>query len=239
MKPIKSIKLLHLYPDRMNIYGDYGNIITLQKRMKWRGIKHDYIPHYTGDKLKGDYDLIFMGGGQDKGQIYAAQDLLHHKSLLHDHYRRNVPILTICGGYQLFGNYFITSTGEQIPGIEVFNVVTKATEVRMIGNIVIDSPVFGELVGFENHSGNTELLEGAKPLGIVKKGFGNNNDDKQEGFFVNNAIGTYLHGSFLPKNPKVADFLIQKAIALQTSTYQLSELDDWLENAAAAAAKKR
>lgn len=236
---MKPIRLLHLYPDRMNIYGDYGNIIALQQRMDWRSIEFDYIPHFTGDKLKGEYDLIFMGGGQDKGQVFAAQDLLHHKSLLHDHFRRNVPILTICGGYQLFGNYFITSTGEEIPGIEIFNVVTKATNTRMIGNIVVDSPIFGDLIGFENHSGNTELLEGVNPLGTVKKGYGNNNHDKLEGVFINNAIGTYLHGSFLPKNPLVADYLIQKAVALQSPAYQLTELDNWLENSAAKSAMKR
>ncbi len=236
---MKPIKILHLYPDRMNIYGDFGNIITLQKRMEWRGIKYEYHKHLIDDNLKDDFDIIFIGGGQDKGQTYAAQDLQKHRKIIHDHFNRKVPMLAICGGYQLFGKYFVTSNQEDIPGIGIFNAITKATEFRMIGNIVINSDKFGEMVGFENHSGNTELLAGEKPLGLVTKGFGNNKVSKEEGIFSNNAIGTYLHGSFLPKNPVVADYIIEQAVRLSNSDYRLSRLDDWLENIAARVAQKR
>lgn len=235
---MKPLKILHLYPDRMNIYGDFGNIISLQQRMTWRGIQYQYVTCSVDEALKGKYDIIFMGGGQDKGQIAVAQDLQLKAHVLHEHMQANVPILVICGAYQLFGQYFITAEAEEIPGISLFNVVTKATEFRMIGNITLDSEMFGELVGFENHSGETELLEGVVPLGRVLKGYGNTHNSQYEGAMMNNAIGTYLHGSFLPKNPQVADYIIEQAARLHDKSFELKPLDDWLENSAAAVAKK-
>ncbi len=236
---MRPIKILHLYPDRMNIYGDFGNIICLQKRMEWRSILFEYHTRSIGEEINETYDIIFMGGGQDKGQLAVAQDLQLKSRVLHDHMKRDVPILAICGAYQLFGKYFITAEGEEIPGIGLFNAVTKATKHRMIGNITIQSEVFGKLVGFENHSGETELLEGVTALGKVIKGYGNAFDSKKEGILQGNAIGTYLHGSFLPKNPRVADFIIEKAIALQVPEFGLKPIDDWLENEAARIAQKR
>ena len=236
---MKPIKILHLYPDRMNIYGDFGNIICLTQRMKARGIKSQYFSRSIGEEIDQDFDIVFMGGGQDKGQASIAQDLQLKSRALHEHHMRNVPILTICGAYQLFGKYFITAEGEELPGIGIFNAVTKATDFRMIGNLVIKSEVFGELVGFENHSGVTELLEGSNPLGSVIKGFGNSKDSKAEGILQGNAIGTYMHGSFLPKNPTVADFIIEQAVRLSRPEYSIDELDDWLENEASKIAKNR
>ena len=236
---MKPLKILHLYPDRMNIYGDFGNIICLTQRMKARGIKSQYFSRSIGEEIDQDFDIVFMGGGQDKGQASIAQDLQLKSRALHEHHMRNVPMLTICGAYQLFGKYFITAEGEELPGIGIFNAVTKATDFRMIGSIVIKSDVFGELVGFENHSGVTELLEGSNPLGSVIKGFGNSKDSKTEGILQGSAIGTYLHGSFLPKNPTVADFIIEQAVRLSQPEYSIGELDDWLENEASKIAKNR
>jgi len=235
---MRPIRLLHLYPDRMNIYGDFGNIIALSQRMEWRDIAFEYHTHMTGDRLTGEYDMIFMGGGQDNGQAYVAQDLQLQSRLIHDHFRANKPILVICGGYQLFGHYFITSEGVELPGIRVFNIATRATDFRMIGNIVLRSEKFGEMVGFENHSGATQLLAGEQPLGKVEKGYGNNQTDKTEGVFSASAIGTYLHGSFLPKNPEVADYLIETALQTIEPKFSLLALDDWLEQKANANAKK-
>jgi len=236
---MKPLKILHLYPDRMNIYGDFGNIICLKHRMQARSIKSQYFSRTVDEEIDQDFDIIFMGGGQDKGQASIAQDLQLKSRTLHEHFMRNVPILTICGAYQLFGKYFITAEGEELPGIGIFNAVTKATDFRMIGNIVLQSETFGELVGFENHSGSTELLEGSQPLGQVSKGFGNSKDCKTEGILQGNAIGTYLHGSFLPKNPAVADFIIEQAVRLSQPNYKISELDDWLENKANKIAQTR
>lgn len=236
---MKPIKILHLYPDRMSIYGDYGNIIALTKRMEWRNIKYDYTAMSVGESIDKDFDVIFMGGGQDRGQEYVAQDLQLKSAKIHEHFNLNKPILTICGGYQLLGRYFVTSEAVELPGIGIFDVVTKSTNIRMIGNILIESDQFGELIGFENHSGATELRGSEKPLGRVLRGFGNNSASKQEGVFSKNAIGTYLHGPFLPKNPRVTDFIIQQAVRFYISEYSLSPLNNELEIRAFEVAKNR
>ncbi|MCX6806392.1 MAG: glutamine amidotransferase [Candidatus Saccharibacteria bacterium] len=229
---MKAIKIAHLYPERMSIYGDFGNVLVLSQRMNWRGIKNEVVSIEVGDKLPKDIDMIFIGGGQDKGQVVVAEDLMAKSSQIKDFAESGGPLLSVCGGYQLLGEYFISSDYGQIQGIGLFNVISKATETRMIGNILVQSEKFGQLVGFENHSGATEFIGRAQPLGVVKKGFGNNPDDKLEGVIYKNAIGTYLHGSFLPKNPKVADWLIRQAIKYSGQNIKLKELNDELENSA-------
>ncbi len=229
---MKAIKIAHLYPERMSIYGDFGNVLVLSQRMNWRGIKNEVVSIEVGDKLPKDIDMIFIGGGQDKGQVVVAEDLMAKSSQIKDFAESGGPLLSVCGGYQLLGEYFISSDYGQIQGIGLFNVISKATETRMIGNILAQSEKFGQLVGFENHSGATEFIGRAQPLGVVKKGFGNNPDDKLEGVIYKNAIGTYLHGSFLPKNPKVADWLIRQAIKYSGQNIKLKELNDELENSA-------
>ena len=229
---MKAIKIAHLYPERMSIYGDFGNVLVLSQRMNWRGIKNEVVSIEVGDKLPKDIDMIFIGGGQDKGQVVVAEDLMAKSSQIKDFAESGGPLLSVCGGYQLLGEYFISSDYGQIQGIGLFNVISKATETRMIGNILVQSEKFGQLVGFENHSGATEFIGRAQPLGVVKKGFGNNPDDKLEGVIYKNAIGTYLHGSFLPKNPKVADWLIRQAIKYSGQNIKLKELNDELENRA-------
>jgi CobQ-like glutamine amidotransferase family enzyme len=236
---MKKIKIAHLYPERMSIYGDFGNVIALSQRMNWRDIKNDIVEVEVGEKLPDDIDLIFIGGGQDKGQVIVSEDLIKKGQQIREFVEAGGPLLSVCGGYQLLGEYFISNDYGQLEGISLFNVISKATQTRMIGNIVVQSEKFGQLVGFENHSGATEFIGRANPLGRVKKGFGNNPNDKLEGVIYKNAIGTYLHGSFLPKNPKVADWLIQQAMRKAGINVGLSELNDELENEARKIAAKR
>lgn len=236
---MKTIKIVHLYPERMNIYGDYGNIIALSKRLSWREIKNEVINVDVGDSIPKDAGIIFIGGGQDKGQVVVAEDLPKKQHQIHDFVESGGPLLAICGGYQLLGEYFISNDYGELPGIKVFNVITKATDVRMIGNIVIESEQFGELVGFENHSGATEFVGRAQALGRVKKGFGNNPNDKLEGIIYKHAVGSYMHGSFLPKNPIVCDWLLSKALERLGQQNELVELDDSIEEKAHRLAAKR
>lgn len=236
---MSMVRIAHLYPERMSIYGDYGNIIALTQRMNWRGIKNEVVRVEVGDKIPPDTDLIFIGGGQDKGQVIVAEDLQKKARQIKDLVESGVPLLSVCGGYQLLGEYFISSDYGELAGIGLFNIVTKATQKRMIGNIVVRSEMFGELIGFENHSGATEFVGRAHPLGKVKKGYGNNPRDKHEGAIYKNAIGTYMHGSFLPKNPLVCDWLIQRALSLGGETIGLKDIDDSIEILARKNAVKR
>lgn len=234
-----KIRILHLYPKLMNIYGDIGNVIALKKRAGWRGIEAEVVNIDIKDKLEvKNGDILFIGGGQDRGQIVVSRDLKSKAQIIKEAIENGTPALTICGGYQLFGAYFLTQDGQKLTGIEVFKAYTKASSKRMIGNVVVESARFGKLIGFENHSGQTMLEASAEALGRVSKGFGNNQFDHREGIIYKNAIGTYLHGSFLPKNPAVADFLISRALISQGLLGKLQPLDDALENQARQVAEK-
>ncbi len=232
----------YLYGDLMNIYGDTGNIIALKRRAEWRDIEVEVKNISVGNKLKkGDADIFFFGGGQDQQQELVAKDLTLSKGkIIKQEVERGVPLLAICGGYQLLGQYYKPHKGHKLPGIGLFPAYTVASHDRMIGNIVINSQ-FGKLVGFENHSGKTYLRKEAKPLGRVISGYGNNGEeDKTEGCIYKNAIGCYMHGSLLPKNPALADWLLQKALEVKYGKeIELKPLDDSLENKAHQSAGKR
>jgi CobQ-like glutamine amidotransferase family enzyme len=205
---VKSITIAHLYPREMNIYGDMGNIRTFLKRLEWRGLHGEVMNVEPGsDADLAQADLVFGGGGQDSGQLLVADDLLKRGPQLRALADDGVPMLMICGLYQLFGKGFITADGTSIPGIGVFHATTTGGSIRMIGNIAVDSP-FGLLAGFENHSGQTVLGATQRALGKVIKGYGNNPTSGYEGAMVRNAIGTYMHGPLLPKNPGLADHLL-------------------------------
>jgi CobQ-like glutamine amidotransferase family enzyme len=223
-----------LYPDLMNIYGDRGNILTLLQRARWRGLDARVVELGKGvHQGIADVDVFFFGGGQDKEQALVYDDLLETKAVpLAEAVHQGAAVLAVCGGYQLFGHYYQTAEGERLPGIGMLDVRTEAGGVRCIGDVVIDpNPGLGldppSLVGFENHSGRTFLGEGARPLGRVLRGRGNNGEDGTEGAVSGNLFGTYLHGSLLPKNPHLADLIVERALGRR-----LAPLDSSLELAA-------
>jgi lipid II isoglutaminyl synthase (glutamine-hydrolysing) len=224
-KPLFTLTLGHLYPAQLNLYGDRGNIITLQRRCMMRGIALRVVQLGIGDALAPDeYDLLFIGGGQDREQAPVAQDIFEMKGIgLWAAVEDDMPVLAVCGGYQLLAHYYRPASGPDMRGLGIFDAWTihKGAHVaRCIGDIAIEWNG-STLVGFENHGGRT-YLGTAKPLGKVLKGHGNNSEDRSEGAIYRNAFGTYLHGSLLPKNPHFADHLL--ALALQRS-YGLSEDD--------------
>lgn len=234
-----NLTIGYLYGDLMNIYGDIGNIIALEKRCQWRGIEVKVKNISVGDKLKkGDCDIFFFGGGQDQSQVMVSEDLVKGDKgeVIRNEVERGVPLLSICGGYQLLGEYYQPQNGPKLAGLGLFPVYTKASHERMIGNVVIKlNTDFTDslIVGFENHSGKTYLKSGGKALGKVTRGFGNNGEDKTEGCTYKNAIGCYMHGSLLPKNPQLADWLIEKALEIKFGKeIKLEPLDDALENLA-------
>ncbi len=214
----KLIKIAHLYPTELNLYGDSGNILCLKKRLEWRGLEARIIPVNCGDALP-DFDLLFIGGGQDREMRLLARDIRKKGDALRFAVQSKKVIFAICGGFQLLGKYYETADGELIKLSGALPFYTVGGARRMIGNTVFDTP-FGITVGFENHSGRT-YLDGLTPLGKIINGFGNNGEDKTEGLLFNNTFGTYAHGPVLPKNPELADELLSRAAGLK-----LDALDD-------------
>jgi CobQ-like glutamine amidotransferase family enzyme len=222
----KKVTILQLYPSEMNVYGDFGNVLCLKKRLEWLDYEVKLLEHHPGRSFPKNVDIIVGGGGQDSGQLTIKDDLLKIGPMLHTLADDGVPMLMICGLYQLFGRFFKTRDGTTIPGIGIFGAETYGGDKRLIGNIVTKSEQFGDIIGYENHSGLTYLDPHQEPLGDVIKGVGNNTKDHNEGAVYNNVIGTYLHGSLLPKNPQLADFLINAAVKnnSELANHQLSEI---------------
>lgn len=212
-----ELRIAHLYPDQLNMYGDRGNILALARRCQWRGLGVQIATLALGEAVDPEaYDLFFMGGGQDAQQVTVCEDLLNRKAAgLKEAADRGAVFLTICGGYQLLGHYYKPHQGEELRGLSLIDAYTVAGNRRMIGNVSLRRPDGTTVVGFENHSGLTYLGEGVSPLGQVLEGYGNNGEDGQEGAVSGNLYGTYLHGSLLPKNPQLADTLIQAALSVR------------------------
>lgn len=232
------IHLVHLYPREMNIYGDTGNLLVLQKRMQWRGIEVKTSFVGVGGKIPEDVDIILGGGGQDAGQLKVEADLQAKAADLKNFAEKGVVMLMVCGMYQMFCRQFITNESKTIKGIGIFAGETKAGSKRVIGNFYIKTQ-FGELIGYENHSGKTYLDNSSQALGRVVRGGGNNSQDKLEGAVYKNVFGTYMHGPILAKNPNFADELIARAIKSKELNLDLMPLDDQLELTSKKIAKKR
>ncbi len=223
----------------MNIYGDWGNVLTVKRRAEWHGYSVKLIEYNPGDTFPESVDIVIGGGGQDSGQSVIQADLQSIAPRLTKLAKDGTPMLVICGLYQLFGNFFKTRDGITIPGIGIFNIETHGGPERLIGNIVTESEQFGQIVGYENHSGLTYLGKDVQPFGVVRKGAGNNGQDNYEGARVHNVIGSYLHGSLLPKNPAIADWLIEQACMRRFGAFEPSVINDTLADQARKIALER
>jgi CobQ-like glutamine amidotransferase family enzyme len=213
-----KLVLGHLYPDYLNIYADRGNMAVLERRAAWRGIELDYRVISVGDPVRpGEHDLLYVGGGQDREQALIAPDLAAKGQQIAEAVAGGAALLAVCGGYQLLGRFYRDRSGAELPGIGLFPLHTVAGERRMIGDVLLECELepgtTRTLAGFENHAGRTFLEDGARPLGRVVAGFGNNGEDGFEGCRLERAIGTYLHGPLLPRNSWLADWLLGEALA--------------------------
>lgn len=239
-----KINICHLYPDLLDLYGDRGNILALAARCRWRGLEAVVERASLGDELNfRAMDILFIGGGSDREQGLLVEDLMKRRDELKTAVADGLVVLAICGGFQLLGEYYQMGGGEKIPGLGIIDVFTVAGAKRLIGNVAVElNPGVMELgqqgknqislrtlVGFENHSGKTYLGQGVSPLGRVLSGHGNNGEDLSEGVRWRNIFGTYLHGPLLPKNPHLADLLLELACERRGYALPLPVLDDKLE----------
>ena len=229
-----KIIVAHMYPELLNIYADRGNISVLQRRASWRGIELIVHPITKGNPLPVDTNLVYIGGGQDRDQFLVADDIMQRAEELDAFVESNGTVLAVCGGYQLLGRLYCDTNGKKLLGAGIFPVNTVAEETRLIGNVLLrcsfDNEEIQSVSGFENHAGRTHLDIDAKPFGKVIYGFGNTGKSGYEGCRRKNAIGTYLHGPLLPRNPWLADWLLKKALEHGLGAESdLSPLDDSLE----------
>ena len=216
-----KIRVGHLYPDYLNIYADRGNIAVLTRRAAWRGIELEVEAISTGDHVRpGDFDLYYVGGGQDREQALIAPDMAAKGPALAEAVAGGAAVLAVCGGYQLLGGFYRDRDGTELPGAGLLPLHTMAGSRRMIGDVLLECElergVRRTLAGFENHAGRTYLEDGAKPLGRVIAGFGNDGDSGYEGCRAGRVVGTYLHGPLLPRNPWFADWVLAQSIAHRT-----------------------
>ena len=229
-----ELKICHMYPDVLNLYGDGGNVICMRQRLQWRGIEASVTRLPIGANLPlSGFDLVFIGGGQDFEQQVLLEDLHRGKDReIKAAIEDGLPFLTICGGYQMLGSYYETYDGQRCDFIGALDLYTVGAVQRMIGNYKFqceESAGGSIVVGFENHSGKTWLGSGVEPLGKVLSGFGNNGKDGTEGAHYKNVFGTYSHGPLLPKNPAFCDHLLQTALERKYGKVELMPLDDRAE----------
>ena len=231
-----ELKILHIYHDVLNMYGDRGNILCMEKRLQWRGIDVVTAGCGLGEKVNAaDYDIFMIGGSHDFDTDSIRSDLAEHKTkeiiaAIED----GKTFLAVDGGYQMLGHYFETPEGEKHEYVGALDLYTVGGKTRNTGNYIFtfDEIPGLQVVGFENHAAKTYLGEGVKPMGTVVTGFGNNGSDGTEGARYKNVFASYGHGSLLPKNPKLCDFILASALERKYGKAELEPLDDSLENAA-------
>ena len=232
-----------MYHDLMDLYGDKGNIETLRYRASKRGI-NVVVDTCTLQEERNieDYDIFFLGGGADKEQTLIYKDLLARKESILKAKESGTAFLLICGGYQLFGQYYLDQDGQKIDGLGIYDYYTESSDRdhRCIGNIVVKTNIHDKevtVVGFENHGGQTKAV--SNPFGKVLVGHGNTYKGEYEGYMDAQTIATYMHGPLLPKNPAIADEVILRGLNRRYAVDQLEPLQDILENAAHDAMLKR
>ena len=229
----RSLTLVHLYPELLNLYGDSGNVLVLERRCAWRGIACEVREVHVGERPSfADADLAVIGGGSDREQRIVCESLLEVGGELRSFVEDGGALLAVCGGYQLLGEYYMMGE-ERVEGLSLVDLRTDRGEPRLIGNVVLESRVADQpIVGYENHGGRTTLGPGVEPLGRVVYGKGNDGTSGREGCLYRNVLGTYVHGPLLPKNPGVADWLLSRALERRCGDGSLEPLDDAEELAA-------
>ena len=226
----RSLRIVHLFPELLNLYGDSGNILVLRRRLAWRGLAADVAEVHVGERPSfADADIVFIGGGSDREQRIVCESLLAEQAELSSFVEDGGVLAAVCGGYQLLGHSYLMGD-EKIEGLSLVDLYTDRGEPRLIGNVVVESRICDHpIVGYENHGGRTHLGEGVEPLGRVTYGHGNDGVTGQEGCLYKNVLGTYVHGPLLPKNPGVADYLLSRALERRYGNGELEPLDDAAE----------
>lgn len=233
MANVQGLRIAHLYPELLNLYGDSGNMLVLRKRLEWRHMACRVDEVHVGQRpALANADIVFVGGGSDREQRIVCESLQAARSELAAFVEDGGVLVAVCGGYQLLGHSYVMGS-EEVEGLSLVDLYTTRGSPRLVGNVVVQSRISPQpIVGYENHGGRTYLGSGVEPLGRVLGGFGNNGQSGEEGCLYKNVVGTYVHGPLLPKNPGVADWILLRALERKYGDVSLDPLDDAEELAA-------
>ncbi len=237
----RPVRVAWLYPTDMSTYGDTGNVLAVTHHLTALGFTPVVDRCDPGVAPRDDVDLVLGGGGQDSGQVRIEEDLLARGPQLIDLALAGVPMLVVCGLYQMFGRRIRTASGAELTGIGLLDMETHAEPGRLVGNVRVRTTDLGVLVGYENHSGRTVLGPGLAPLGQVEMGGGNNGRDGAEGARSHHVVGTYLHGPVLPLNPALAEALVTQAVRHRYGSAPHADVEPapWVDLARRAALRRR
>ena len=227
---MQTLRIVHMYPELLNLYGDSGNMLVLAHRLKQRQIPSEIVEVHVGDSISlSSADIVFIGGGSDREQKIVCSALQTFRDELAAYVEDGGVLAAVCGGYQLLGHYYLLDD-EKIKGLSLVDLYTDRGTPRLIGNIAIKSSICPHpIVGYENHGGRTHLAGDITPLGVVEYGHGNDGETGYEGCLYKHVLGTYIHGPLFPKNPGVADFLLRTACVRRGICQELEPLDDTIE----------
>ena len=240
----KPLRIAHLYPSLLNVAGDGGNLIAIQRRAQWRGIPVEVVAVEKGETPDfRKFDIVLFHGGQDVEMAVAAEDFAHKAPSLRAAVDEGVLLFAVCAGLQLLGHRYVSNDGQEMRGAGILDLETRGGPQRFMQHAACEVTIDGvteTVVGFENHSGLTTLGAGCEAFGRVIAGAGNNGRDREEGARTKNVFATYLHGPCLPKNPWLTDQLIRIAVGraegVRPARVVLAPLNDELEERAHAVA---
>ena len=204
-----ELKLIHVYPDLMSLYGSYANVAVLKRRLEQMGntvTVETVVPDQSCDITSGDF--IFMGAGTERAQKAALADFIRYESAVKKAAEGGVPMLFAGTSMELMGKSITDDAGKEYTALGLTNFTSVQSKKRFVEDVYGVTDLYPEpVVGFVNKSSTISGVE-TPLLTAVQLGYGNEGLKTPEGFRYQNVIGSHLTGPILVKNPRLLDKVI-------------------------------
>ena len=219
-----KIKILHLYHDLLNLYGEYGNINILKSHLEDQNIEVEIYQKTIDDEYNLlDFDFIYVGSGTENHLSLAMQDLLKHKDELKKCIEENKVILFSGNSIEMLGKEIRSDDIPSTQAMQIFDFIVQRLPDRKTGDVILSSNLFEkQIVGFINKQSN--ILENGNHLFEVNFGIGENEENKYEGMFKNSLFATYVIGPILVRNPHFLKFIIEKIIKNKDKDFAIKDI---------------